>query len=1004
MKKEKKQKKPKKGILKWIVMDVFSVILLIGMIVANVVTTNYEQVINIALGTETTKIVTDENDTSDTEYFKSAYASTEEVKEAGKAVAERLTEEGAVLLKNENAALPISSSAKISLFGHSSVNVIVCGTGSADIDASEAPTFKEALESRGVQVNPSLWQFYEENIANYETNPKKGDNSIRNGADGVTKGEYTVNEIPWSEYTDAAKADFEAYSDAAIVVVSRLGGEMYDLPASTEQQGNTTETVNSSGNSLELTIQERDLLKQINDSGLFDKTIVLINSTNAMECDFVDEEELGVDSCMWIGYTGVVGLYGVSDLLVGNNNPSGRLVDTYCVDNTTSPAHVNIYGGTWSNVEELGSAMFDFSLDSNMYYNVYQEGIYVGYRYYETRYEDYVLDQGNHGNYDYSQDVKYPFGYGLSYTTFEYSNYSVTENADSFEVKVKVTNTGEFPGKEVVQIYFQSPYTDYDKENGIEKASIELCGFDKTEILEPGASEEVTIVVDKQELRAYDANVAKTYILDAGDYYLTVAKNAHDAINNVLIAKGADAERMIGTGNADYVFKWNNPTLDTTTYATSNDGEENYAITNQFDNADLNKLEGAEQSITYLSRNDWTGTFPKGPVALKLTDSMLAEMTGTKEYEILETDREMPIMGEQGEMTLAQMIGKDYDDPAWEELLNQVTYEEMAALIGVGYHGTKAVNTIAKPRTVDENGPQGFTKKLTDVLGNSDTLTAYSDENIMAATFNVDLMEELGEQIGEDGLALGIVGLYGPAMNTHRSPYSGRNFEYYSEDGFLGGKIAAAEVKGIQSKGVYVYLKHFALNDSETHCRCYSIFANEQTIREVYLEPFEHAVVEGDAMNVMNSFARVGVVWTGAHEGLMTNVLRNEWGMRGFALTDYSNTGKTYDIKLGVLAGTDSWDCSAEGSGTWSDKLLKWEEQQDVELTWAMREATHRVLYTVANSAAMNGISTTSKIVSVTPWWRALIYGVFAVGVIGAIGSTAMIVLKVKKNKKAVSK
>lgn len=988
--------KKKYGNKKWIATSILSVILIIGMVAANIVTANYEQVINIALGTETTKVESDPNDTSDTEYFKSDYSSIEEVKEAGKNVAERLTEEGAVLLKNDNAALPIASNAKVSLFGHSAVNVIVCGTGSADIDASEAPTFKEALESRGVEVNPSLWQFYEENLTNYETNPKKGDNSIRNGADGVTKGEYTVNEIPWSEYTSAAKADFDTYSDAAIVVVSRLGGEMYDLPASTDGQGNTTETVDSSGNSLELTIQERELLKQIHESGQFDKTIVLINSTNAMECDFVDDPELGVDSCMWIGYTGVVGLYGVSDLLVGNNNPSGRLVDTYCNDNTTSPAHVNIYGGTWTNVEDYSADMFDFSLDSNMYYNVYQEGIYVGYRYYETRYEDYVLDQGNHGDYNYLADVKYPFGYGLSYTTFEYSDYAVTENADSFDVAVTVTNTGETAGKEVVQIYFQSPYTEYDKENGIEKASIELCGFDKTDVLEPGASETVVITVDKQELRTYDANNAKTYVLDAGDYYFTAAKNAHDAINNVLTAKGADAERMTAAGREDLVFNWNNSELDTTTYAVSNDGAENYAITNQFDNSDLNKIEGSEQTITYLSRNDWTGTFPTVPVSLKLTEAMYAEMTGIKEYEKTETDREMPTMGAEGSMTLAQMIGKDYDDPTWDALLDQVTYEEMSLLIGVGYHGTKGVNSIAKPRTVDENGPQGFTKKLTDVLGNSDTLTAYSDENIMAATFNVELMEELGRQIGEDGLALGIVGLYGPAMNTHRSPYSGRNFEYYSEDGFLAGKIAAAEVTGIQSKGVYVYLKHFALNDSETHCRCYSIFANEQAIREVYLAPFEKAVVEGDAMNVMNSFARVGVVWTGAHEGLMTNVLRNEWGMRGFALTDYSNTGNTFDVKLGVMAGTDSWDCSAEGPGTWSNALLNWEDEQDVELVYAMREATHRILYTVANSAAMNGMAASSKIVSVTPWWRMLIYVVFVLGAAGLAGS----IFKIRSNNK----
>lgn len=986
----------RKGNIKWFVTSGISIVLIIAMVVANIMSLRYEQVVNIALGTETTAVKADKEDTSDTEYYKSEYNNIEEVREGGEAIAERLTEEGAVLLKNANQALPIASDAKISLFGHSSVNTIVCGTGSADIDASGAPTFKEALESRGVQVNPSLWAFYEETMDQYQTNPQKGDNSIRNGADGVSKGEYTVNEIPWDEYTTEATSELDEYNDAAVVVISRLGGEMYDLPATTEQSGNSTETVNSSGNSLELTIQERELLTRIKESGEFDKTIVLLNSTNALECDFVDEPELGVDSVLWVGYTGVVGLYGISDLLVGNENPSGRLVDTYAYDNTTSPAHVNIYGGTWSNVDAYGDKMYDFALDSNMYFNVYQEGIYVGYRYYETRYEDYVLNQGNHGDYDYTSDVKYPFGYGLSYSTFDYSDYSVVEDEDQFEVSVNVTNTGEVAGKEVVQVYLQSPYTEYDKANQIEKAAVELTGFAKTKKLEPGESELIQITVSKEEFRTYDANNAKTYILDQGDYYLAVAKNAHEAINHILAAKGADSERMTDEGNAGAVYQWHAPEMDTEIFAVSQNGEADYPITNAFDNGDLNKLDGSGQTITYLSRQDWTGTFPKEPVSVELTEEMFAEMTGNKEYEIQQTSLEMPTMGAKGDMTLAQLIGKDYTDPEWDKLLDQVTYEEMSKLIGVGYHGTVGLSSIAKPRTVDENGPQGFTKKLTDVLGNSDPLTAYSDENIMAATYNVELIEELGQQIGEDGLALDIIGLYGPAMNTHRSPYAGRNFEYYSEDSFLSGTIAAAEVKGIQSKGVYVYIKHFALNDSETHCRTYSIFANEQSIRELYLEPFHKAVVDGGAMNVMNSFARVGVVWAGAHEGLMTDVLRREWGMEGFALTDYSNVGDTFDVKLGVMAGTDSWDSSQEGKNSREDELLQWKDKNDVALTLAMRNATHRVLYTVANSAAMNGVSTSSRIVTVIPWWRATIYGIFALGVL----LLAFSVIKIRKNSK----
>lgn len=519
-------------------------------------------------------------------------------------------------------------------------------------------------------------------------------------------------------------------------------------------------------------------------------------------------------------------------------------------------------------------------------------------------------------------------------------------------------------------------------------------------MIQPNASETVTINVPKKEFRTYDANNAKTYILDAGDYYITIGTDSHVALNNVLMAKGADVERMTAAGNAGLVYKWNNPQLDTTTYAVSTENGEEFAITNQLESADINKLNEAgmtDQTIIYLSRSDWMGTFPKTTYQLELSQAMHDEITGIKKYVPEQTDEKLLTMGANNGMTLAQMIGKDFNDPQWNTLLDQVTYEEMAYLIGVGYHGTKAVPSVAKPKTSDENGPQGFTLKLTDVMGNSDTMTAYSDENIMAATWNTDFMQSVGESIGEDGLALGLYGLYGPAMNTHRSPYSGRNFEYYSEDGFLGGKIAAAEIKGIQNKGVYVYIKHYAFNDSETMCRCLGVFGNEQSLREIYLEPFEHAIVEGGAMNVMNSFSRVGVIWTGAHEGLMTNILRDEWGMDGFGLTDYSNSGNTYDIFLGIMAGTDSWDNSAEGVGTRVNKLLNYDYESDPALVNRMREATHRILYTVANSAAMNGMSTTSEIVSVIPWWRAIIYGV---GAVSALGFAASIFMLVKNKKK----
>ena len=983
------KKKKGSGVKLWSVLTVLFAILTIASVIGTNVALSASQAINIFLKTETYKIVDKGGSDEDTEYFKSEYDSQEELEAAGADVAERVHEEGSVLLKN-NGVLPLDSSAKVSTLSHSSIDFVTCGTGAADIDTSEAPTLKEALESRGFTVNPTLWDFYESGAGSeYIRKPGK----LANQTSGAGRNDYHINEVPLSVYTSSVTSSLAQYNDAAIVTISRVSGEGADLAIDGFVDGT---------NILELTEEEKDLLKMAKDN--FENVIVLINSTNAMECDFINDEAYGIDAVLWVGYTGEWGLNGVADILAGNVSPSGRLVDTYCYDNTTAPAMVGIYGANYTNYDpDDTSKWFDLyngQLDGNHSYITYQEGIYVGYRYYETRYEDVVMGTANVGDYDYTSTVAYPFGYGLSYTTFEYSDYAVEydKSSDSFNVTVTVTNTGDAAGKEVVQVYFQSPYTDYDKENGIEKASIELCGFDKTEVLVPGASETVTINVAREELACYDENGAGTYILDAGDYYLTVGKDAHDALNNVLAAKGyTTANGMTADGNAEMAFLYNNEELDTETYSVSRaTGAE---ITNQFESADLSQY---GYDITYLSRNDWTGTWPK-VMELEATDEMFADgLYMYQTYDGIEgSETEMPTMGAKNGLTLAMMIGKDYDDPAWEDLLDQVTFEEMATLIGQGYHNTAAIPSVSKPATVDDNGPQGFTQSLTGVAV---SITAYSDENIMAATFNTELMEEMGECLGEDCMELGASGLYGPAMNIHRNAYAGRNFEYYSEDPFLSGAIATAETKGIQSKGVYVYLKHFALNDNETMCRCISTWANEQAIREIYLEPFEMAIVDGGAYNVMNAFARFGVVWSGAHEGLMTNVLRDEWGMKGFGLTDFSGNAqfeayglymKSYDVAWGVLAGTDSWDSS---STSWTNDLNTL-YKNDPDVCQAMRQATHRILYTVANSNAMNGISTSQEVVAVTPWWQMALYALCAVTGGMTVVSAVMVVRSRKKAK-----
>lgn len=1012
----KKEKTYKKPIALWILTGVTGV-MAVAFTVGTIVTNNYDDVINQALGlTEKANQKIQVGDTSkiDSEYFKSDYNSRDELINSDKDVAERLTEEGCVLLKNENEALPLTSTKKVTILGHSSCNTFVCGTGSADIKADGAPNLYETLTANGISVNKTVWDYYENMVkqGTYATNPKKGDNSIRNG-DGTVKGSYTVNEIPWATLTAASgvSSSFEEYNDAAIMVISRLGGEMYDLPIDAEHQGNAKETVSGSGNSLELTLQEAEVLHEAKSK--FKKVIVLVNSANPIECDFLTKTNSDVDAALWIGYTGLQGLKGVADLLTGKSNPSGRLVDTYCNDNTTSPAMKNFYSEEWTNSTDPKYApdMAFNSLDGNKYYNAYQEGIYVGYRYYETRYEDYVYQKASVGDYHYENDVAYPFGFGLSYTTFEESKPTFKENAtdDTIDVTVTVKNTGKHAGKHVVEVYSQSEYTDFDKQNGIEKSAIELCGFTKTKELQPNESETVTIKVDKKELTTYDSKVNKTYILDAGNYYLAVGDNAHDALNNIIAKKGGVTNKglLVGIageekeGDADNVFTFNVSTTDSEKYSIGANGEK---ITNQLDEVSLSFYDA--QEMTFLTRNNWTGTFPTHQ-KIALNDKLHDEMTSIKDYEKITVEGEtLPKMDQKNGLSLINLREKKYDDADWNNLLDQLSYKDMCLLIGVGYHGTATIESVGKPGTKDENGPQGFSSTLTDVTGNAQSLCAYTDENIMGATWNVELMEEVGKHIGEDGLELGYSGLYGPAMNTHRSPYGGRNFEYYSEDGFLAGKIAAAEVKGIQSKGVYVFIKHFALNDEETNCRSIATFSNEQAVREIYLKPFELAVREGKAHNVMTAFSRVGVVWSSAHRGLMTNILRGEWGMDGFAVSDYTTTGittsvhsrTTYDPYLAVIAGTDTFDSSDKKSQMKSLQQLDY--KNDPHFVLAMREACHRILYITVNSNAMNGVVNGTIILKVKTWWQmALIDGIIYSVVAAVILGSFAVVKQIKYSK-----
>ena len=881
-----------------------------------------------------------ENEDPNAIYFEGDFDSIEEMNAYGMELCEAVEGEGAALLMNENGALPLEKGAAVSCFSTSSVNLVYGGTGSGNIDASKADNLHTALEKVGFEVNDTLWNFYTEGpAAEY----------ARAAGGMVSLASATVAEASWSVYTDEVKNSVAEYGDAAIVVLSRVGGEGADLTY-------------ENGNYLALDENEKEMMENLaamKEAGTVSKIIVLINSANALQVDFLKDNIYDVDACLWIGDVGISGINAVAKILAGEITPSGSLVDTYCYDNYSAPAMKNF---TPIQYEGYTEGLIPANAST---YMIYQEGIYVGYKYYETRYEDYVMGTGNAGDYAYGDDVAFPFGYGLSYTDFAYSDLAVEYDAaaDQFVLSVKVTNTGDTcTGKETVQVYVQSPYTDYDRENGVEKSSVALCGFGKTDLLAPGASETLTIRVDKRDIASYDAYGAGTYILDAGDYYFTVATDAHNAVNNILAAKGYTAEttdgRMDAEGNAALTYTWNEAELDTTTYATSANGT---PIVNQLSDADINLYEGNDASVTYLTRSDWTGTFPQEPVQLALTDTMVAQLQDVQYDSANYEAQTMPAMGKDNGLKLYDMIGLEFDDPKWQDLLDQMTFDEMVSLIGDAFHWTMPVKSVEAPGTRDENGPQGLTASLIASDATQLDATAFTSEDVMAATFNVDLMSEIGRVIGNNCLEAGIACLYGPGNNIHRTPYGGRNFEYYSEDGFLSGEMSAYEVAGIQSKGVHVVMKYFALNDSEQDRIGLGVWLNEQAAREIYLKAFQAPIEEGNGNGVMTAYTRWGCIWSGGNKGLMTGILREEWGCQGMNITDNVLTSYVNGVD-GLMAGVSIFDAMLP---LVTNQLPQYEN--DAVIVNAMREACHHNLYAIANSCGMNGVGANTTVKPTQP-------------------------------------
>ena len=973
----------KKGTI-WVVLTAITAVFLAICIAAIPITQGFATVINAALKVQTQKVVAEEGAEI---FYWSAYENEEDLVADEYQLCRDIEGEGAALLVNKNNALPLNRGDKITPFSQSAFNLLYGGTGSGSMNADEATSLRTALETvfgEGT-VNTDQWKFYA--TAGYKR--------VNAATTGGNQGQYRINEVPWEKYPDALKKTWAEYGDVALVVLARSGGEGADVPNGLPE----LEEYMTDGDYLRLCKEEIEMfenLEKLKADGTFKKIVVLLNSSNALQLDFVDD--YGIDAVLWIGDVGMNGAMGVADILVGDVNPSGRIVDTFLKDNHSAPAMENFGAYVWANGEDYSVDSAQNNTDAgvakaNRDYVVYQEGIYVGYRYFETRYEDSVLNQGNSGDWSYDDCVAFPFGYGLSYTEFAYSNFKVTDEGDTFQVEVDVKNVGDRDGKHTVQIYFQSPYTQYDRENLVEKAAVEICGFDK-KMIAAGATEHFVIIVDKEDLTSYDANNARTYILEDGDYYFTVGKNAHDAINNILAAKGANVD-----GSAALAQKWTNAAFDKTTYAVSS--KTGNAITNLFDNADLNKYSGnGGQTVTYLSRQDWIGTYPTTQI-LSITPEMWADgLIDSEEGHkaIVEAmkaayyaDASMPTVGSAGTMKAGELFNVAYDDPMWDELVSQMPYDEMTNLIYNGFHITQAAPSIGLPGTLDENGPQGFTASL---MGGASAM-AYTSEDVMAATYNRALIEKMGSCIGEDflhateeGAATVYAGLYGPGANIHRTAYSGRNFEYYSEDGWVSGEVAAIEVAAIRSKGVVVYCKHFALNDQEEGRYGISTWANEQAIRELYLEGFEGAVKDGGG-SVMSSFNRVGVVWSGANRNLMTGILRDEWGLEGGAITDCSVYAIYMDYRYGVLAGQDLWDGYGLGMSS-LDGL-----NNDPAIVTAVQQAAKNIAYNYTHSHAMNVGS--AEIIPITPWWQLALYGIAACfGVLTALFLVLAIVTKKK--------
>ncbi|MBF0021113.1 beta-glucosidase [Enterococcus faecalis] len=840
-----------------------SCLLLVILVIFNVAVNQYAMIINT--------------------YFSASQINQSEVKktkEQAMALTEKVAGEGSVLLENKNETLPLQEK-NVNVFGYASRNVVYGGTGSGGGKEDNNIDLQKGLENAGFKVNDQLTKFYDERYV-----PREKVNIHK-----LVGGDFNIHEPKASEYSEAFIQSAKEFSDTALVVFSRNSGEGADITNEMKEYAGGTKGKHY----LELSDNETAVLDLAKEN--FEKVIVVLNSSFPMELGFLEDEK--VDAALWIGGPGSTGFNAVGKILSGQINPSGRLVDTYAYDATSAPSFNNIGEFPYSNSE------FDYKKDTWHYkYVDYAESIYVGYRYYETRYID--NETGKMDEAAYEKSVQYPFGYGLSYTDFKQEITDFKAADKEIKMTVKVTNTGKRSGKDVVQLYYTPPYT----VGGLEKSHVVLSGFAKTKELEPNQSEELNLTFDVEDMASYDEKQHKAYVLEKGIYNINLMNNAHDIIDS----KNYEVAQ-------DIVFNKENKRE-----------SDQLSATNQFDEA--------KGDVQYVSRWDWEGTLPKEMAKPKVASEDL--LNALKDQSVKEKEAE-PIKFKKSGLELYDLKGVDYDDPKWDQLLEQLSVKDMENLITYGGFQTPAINSVKKPATIDADGPAGINHLVSQAHGNQ-----YTSEVVVASTWNTKLVEEMGESLGKEAKASNITGLYLPGVNIHRSPFGGRNFEYYSEDALLSGKIGSSLSKGAMNQGSYVFMKHFAMYDQET--RRYEFptgaatWSTEQAMREVFLKPFEIAVKDSGITGIMSSYNRIGPKWVGESDALLQTVLRDEWGFKGTVISDFYKP-QYMNVDQGLSAGNDlvlyllPTKLNKITTGT------DWGQQN-------MRKASHNILYTVVNSHA----------------------------------------------------